>query len=122
MVVSACASTDGAGPPSSRSKAAQASEPGALAPASLGGMDNSVKADMPTGQRAYLARLRCANGRAPSFSRLGSYGIVHSSHVIDGYQTLCPGSTPEKTLILIDMYHPGHVEAKPVEGFTLAPS
>lgn len=38
----------------------------------LGGPENPVRADMPAGEQAYLARLRCADGRRPRFEREGS--------------------------------------------------
>src|SRR5215217_6682079 len=40
----------------------------------LGSQENPVRAEMPPGQRDYLARLRCSDGRAPLFEREGSFG------------------------------------------------
>ena len=40
----------------------------------LGSRENPVRAQMPAGQRAYLQRLRCSDGRAPTFGRIGSRG------------------------------------------------
>jgi len=87
----------------------------------LGDEANPVKADMPQGERAYLARLRCDDGQAPAFVRMGSFGVQHSSHVIDGYEVTCAGGQPARTVVFMDMYHPGHVETQPVAGFTLLP-
>jgi TPR repeat protein len=43
-----------------------------LAP--LGAQSNPVRADGPPGERRYLMRLRCPEGDAPAFERLGSVG------------------------------------------------
>lgn len=88
----------------------------------LGSKENPVRADMPKGQRAYLARLRCADGKRPAFERAGSMGIGVFGRIIDGYDVRCEGSTPETTMIYMDMYHPGHREAAAVEGFTITPA
>lgn len=87
----------------------------------LGSEANPVRADMPVGQRAYLARLRCSNGQAPSFSRVGSMGLSPYGSIVDGYEVLCAGAAPAKSLIYIDMYHPDHVEAAAPPGFTIVP-
>ena len=86
----------------------------------LGSESNPVRADMPHGERAYLARLRCSNGAAPQFVRIGSMGIQHN-HVIDGYDVKCAGAEPAEATIYMDMYHSGHVEARAVPGFTIVP-
>ena len=87
----------------------------------LGSESNPVLADMPPGQRAYLARLRCSDGQMPLASRIGSMGVHHSSHVIDGYGVTCASGQPSQTTIYMDMYHSGHVETRAVPGFTLVP-
>lgn len=88
----------------------------------LGSKENPVRADMPGGQRAYLNRLRCANGQPPAFVRVGNFGRGPYERIIDGYEVTCKGSTPEKAMIFIDMYHPGHKELAAVEGFTIEPA
>jgi hypothetical protein len=86
----------------------------------LGGRENPVRADMPAGQRAYLTRLRCSDGRAPAFERVGSAGMSPYLSIMDAYQVTCgAGATPASSVIYIDMYRAGHVEAKPVPGFTI---
>lgn len=87
----------------------------------LGSKDNPVRAQMPPGQRAYLARLRCADGNAPSFNRRGSFGMSPYGNIVDGYDVQCAGSEPAENLIFIDMYHSGHVEDRPVPGYTIVP-
>lgn len=88
----------------------------------LGAKENPVRADMPGGQRAYLNRLRCADGKRPTYGRVGSFGAGIYGRIIDGYEVLCEGSTPDKSMIYMDMYHPGHKEPAAVPGFTIKPA
>lgn len=88
----------------------------------LGSKENPVRADMPGGQRAYLSRLRCADGGRPEFCRVGSFGAGVYGRIIDGYEVVCDGSEPAKSMIFMDMYHPGHREAAAVPGFTIEPA
>lgn len=85
----------------------------------LGSQENPVRVNMPAGQRAYLARLRCEDGNAPTFHRVGNFGVGVFGRIIDGYEVKCEGSAPEETMVFMDMYHPQHVENKPVDGFTI---
>ncbi|MFT3725851.1 MAG: hypothetical protein QM773_19990 [Hyphomonadaceae bacterium] len=87
----------------------------------LGSAANPVRADAPGGQRAYLARLRCADGRAPAFRRTGNLGFGAFGAIVDAYDVTCAGSTPAQTTIIMDMYFPGYVESQPVAGFTIRP-
>lgn len=92
----------------------------ALADASqhpLGSDRNPVRASRPEGQRAYLDRLRCGDGSAPSNSRVGNFGIGVFGNIVDGYQVTCPGDEPK--MVVMDMYHAGYVENAPVPGFTI---
>ena len=83
----------------------------------LGSMENPVRVSMPQGERAYLARLRCADGRAPRFERQGSGGDSPYGNIIDYYTVQCRGA--EAVTVIMDMYHRGHVETRPVPGFTI---
>ena len=87
----------------------------------FGSQKNPVRAEMPQGQRAYLARLRCGDGQVPRFERMGNYGIGVYGNIIDGYAVDCGGAAPGKVEIFMDMYHSGHVETRPVPGFTIVP-
>ena len=84
----------------------------------LGSERNPVRADMPAGQRQYLARLKCADGSTPDAERVGSFGSGPYGTIIDGYSLTCAGVTRDD-LVYMDMYHPGHVEAEAVAGFTI---
>ena len=84
----------------------------------LGARDNPIKADMPPGQREYLSRLRCGDGKAPAFERQGSMGMANDGHVVDGYAVTCAGTAA--VVVHMDMYHQGYKETRAVKGFTLA--
>ncbi|MEL1251934.1 hypothetical protein [Aurantiacibacter gilvus] len=84
----------------------------------LGSSENPVRASMPEGQRAYLDRLRCADGSTPSYRRVGNFGVGVYGNIVDGYEVTCAGEDPK--MVVMDMYHRGHVENRPVPGFTIA--
>src|SRR2546428_23760 len=69
----------------------------------LGSHDNPVRCAGPRGEREYLARLRCDDGRAPAFARAGSVGRGADGDVLDNYLVQCAGQTT--TNVYMDMYH-----------------
>jgi hypothetical protein len=85
----------------------------------LGSEQNPVRVGGPGGERAYLARLRCEDGRYPEFEREGSFGIGPWGYILDGYSVVC--ASGQKTLIFMDMYHSRHQEDRTVPGFTIEP-
>ena len=86
----------------------------------LGSLENPVRADMPPGQHRYLESLRCSNGEPPEFEREGNMGPGPFGGIVDKYRVACPRGQPREAAIYMDMYHPGHVETRPVPGFTRA--
>ena len=104
----------------------------------------AIEVCTPPGVHAYLRELRCPNGKAPKFKRLGQAGsrnqpkggdesdlmleqILHKAqppspnkdfHIVDEYLVKCKGT---KHHLYFDSYHcPGSsIEVAPV-GFTLA--
>ena len=84
----------------------------------LGSDKNPVRAAMPPGERAYLARLRCPDGTRPQYERQGSGGLGVFGNIVDYYAVQCPGAEPAS--VVMDMYHAGYVEPRPVPGFTIA--
>jgi hypothetical protein len=86
----------------------------------LGTEKNPVRADMPEGQRAYLSRLRCGDGKAPTYRRVGNLGAGVFGSIVDSYDVRCAGSQPAQTFVVMDMYFSGYVETQPVAGFTIA--
>ncbi|MEJ2123285.1 MAG: hypothetical protein P8Y67_03015 [Alphaproteobacteria bacterium] len=85
----------------------------------LGSKKAPVRSEKPGGEHAYLRRLRCPDGKAPSYNRVGSMGHGGYGNIVDLYSVRCD-STGETHKIYMDMYHPGYVEKRPVPGFTLA--
>lgn len=85
----------------------------------LGSPKNPVRAQAPEGQRAYLARLRCSDGSAPRFERRGNVGFGVFGNIVDDYSVDCGAAAPGRVSIMMDMYHPGHVEQRPVPGFSI---
>lgn len=86
----------------------------------LGSMENPIRAEGPPGQRAYLERLRCGDGTAPAFKRQGSGGPSPFGGVIDYYAVQCQEQMIQS--LVMDMYHPGYRERRPVPGFTIRPA
>jgi hypothetical protein len=84
----------------------------------LGSEKNPVRANMPDGERAYLARLRCSDGNAPAFERGGSVGEGPYGKIMDVYRLKCLSGQPATASVYMDMYH-DHVENRPVPGFTI---
>ena len=84
----------------------------------LGSKKNPVRENMPKGQLAYLARLRCADGATPAAVRNGNVGTGVFGNIVDLYTVACEGAAPVE--VYMDMYHDGP-ENRPVPGFTMAP-
>lgn len=82
----------------------------------LGSKDNPVRCSGPPGERAYLNRLRCADGKAPKYFREGSFGKGPYGHILDGYNVKCEDK--DAVTVFMDMYHK-HIEKEPVPGFTI---
>lgn len=82
----------------------------------LGSETNPIRAKGPQGQRDYLARLRCANGRAPEFERAGSMGLGPYDKIVDLYTLHCENGPVRQ--ITMDMYHCVE-ETRPIEGFEI---
>ena len=71
---------------------------------------------MPGGERSYLARLSCADGNHPAFSRDGSVGLDTYGFIMDLYSVGCAGNPATK--VYMDMYH-DKGETRPIAGFSL---
>jgi hypothetical protein len=87
--------------------------------APLGSKANPVRVTQPQGQHAYLARLRCSDGKAPEFERRGNVGPGPFGNIVDLYDVRCMGAEPASSEVYMDMYHGGFMEARPVPGFTI---
>lgn len=88
----------------------------ALEVGALGSHTNAVRCHRPSGEREYLDRLRCSNGEAPGYARIGSFGEGPDEHVIDGYDVICPDY---RVTVFMDMYHEEEYETAPVGAFRI---
>lgn len=84
----------------------------------LGTVENPVRVGGPAGERAYLARLRCAGGAAPAIGARREAGIGAFGSVVAAYEVICGGANAR---LVFDMYHEEHVETRAPAGFTLVP-
>ncbi len=82
----------------------------------LGGRENPVCTKGVLGQRDYLARLRCKNGRAPEFERAASIGIGPYGKILDLYTLHCENGPVQQ--VAMDLYHCIE-ETRPIEGFEI---
>lgn len=83
----------------------------------LGTKTNPVRCDDPKGEREYLSRLRCPDGKRPGYSRIGSFGLGPYGNILDGYRVKCDGI--DEATIFMDMYHEEYIEKEAVPGFTI---
>ncbi|MGQ0558379.1 MAG: hypothetical protein ACT4OE_02155 [Sphingosinicella sp.] len=87
----------------------------------LGSQRNPIRVGGPAGERAYLARLRCADGTAPRVGRrvdggIGGFGTIIASYALD-----CGEAAPGQAGLAFDMYHAEHVENRAPPGFSIQP-
>ena len=87
----------------------------------LGTIENPVRVGGPEGERAYIARLRCADGSKPKVGVRGSGGVGAFGTIVDLYPLDCGAAAPGKVELVMDMYHAEHDEDRAPAGFTLAP-
>jgi hypothetical protein len=85
----------------------------------LGTMQNPVRVGGPDGERAYIARLRCADGSKPKVGTRGSAGVGAFGTIVDIYPLDCGAAAPGKVQLVMDMYHAEHREDGAPAGFTL---
>lgn len=87
----------------------------------LGTSENPVRVGGPDGERAYIARLRCADGSTPKSRREGSAGVGAFGTIVDLYRLDCGAAAPGTTELVIDMYHSEHREDRAPPEFTIEP-
>ena len=83
----------------------------------LGTIENPVRVGGPTGERAYLARLSCADGTAIHVGARSEAGQGGFGAITNAYSVACGGTTRR---IVFDMYHEEHVENAAPPGFSIA--
>ena len=84
----------------------------------LGTSENPIRVGGPEGERAYLGRLRCADGAQPRIGARREAGIGAFGSVVGAYELTCAAGTGR---LVFDMYHEEHVETRAPAGFTLQP-
>lgn len=87
----------------------------------LGTRANPVRVGGPAGERAYIARLRCADGRSPRVGRRGSAGTGAFGTIVDVYPLDCGAAAPGRIELVMDMYHSEHEEDRAPPGFSMIP-
>jgi len=87
----------------------------------LGSMQNPVRVGGPEGERAYMARLRCADGRPPRIGQRVNAGFGPFYMIVDVYPLDCGDAAPGRASLAMDMYHPEHREERAPPGFAIVP-
>ena len=87
----------------------------------FGSLQNPVRVGGPEGERAYVARLRCADGKAPRQGIPHHGGADTYGSVADLVPLDCGAAAPGRTEIAVDVYFEEHREDRAPDGFTLAP-
>jgi hypothetical protein len=85
----------------------------------LGSSANPVRVSGPLGERAYIARLRCADGNAPRVGERRNAGVGAFGFIVDVYPLDCGDAAPGRFELVMDMYHDDHHEDQAPAGFTL---
>ena len=86
----------------------------------LGTEKNPVRVGGPEGARAYLSRLRCADGSSPRIGPRSSGGVGAYGTLTERYPLDCGTAAPGRVALSFDFYHEEHVETRPAPGFALA--
>ena len=86
----------------------------------LGTLANPIRVGGPEGARAYIARLRCADGSAlkvgaRSDGGVGAYGTVTERYTLD-----CGAAAPGRVDVVLDVYHEEHRENRAPTGLSIA--
>jgi hypothetical protein len=85
----------------------------------LGTLENPVRVGGPEGERAYIARLRCADGSLPKVGPRGQGGVGAFGSTVDLYPLDCGAAAPGRFALLMDPYHEEHREDRAPAGFLL---
>jgi hypothetical protein len=87
----------------------------------LGSLANPVRVGGPDGQRAYVARLRCASGDRPKLGQRRSGGVGAFGTITDLVPLDCGTAAPGRYDLVVDMYHAEHREPAAPPGFAIDP-
>jgi hypothetical protein len=87
----------------------------------LGSLANPVRVGGPDGARAYLARLRCADGSAPRIGPSRPGGVGAYGTIVELYPLDCGGAGGRPFELIVDYYHEEHREDRAPAGFRIEP-
>jgi hypothetical protein len=87
----------------------------------LGSLQNPVRVGGPEGERAYVARLRCADGKPPRAGIPRHGGADAYGSLADLVPLDCGAAAPGRTEIAVDLYFEEHREDRAPGGFTIVP-
>jgi hypothetical protein len=87
----------------------------------LGTAANPIRVGGPEGARAYLATLRCADGKSPRIGAAREGGVGAFGSVLQLYPIDCGGAAPGRLELNIDHYQEEHSESRAPAGFSLQP-
>lgn len=79
----------------------------------LGSLENPVRVGGPDGERAFLARLRCADGAAPRIGARTDGGVGGFGSLTRAFALTCGTS---EMRVHFDIYHQEHVETRAPAG------
>ncbi len=85
----------------------------------LGTERNPIRVGGPEVARAYIGRLRCADGSRPQIGARSSGGVGAYGTLTERYPLDCGGAAPGRVALAFDFYHEEHVERRPAPGFAL---
>lgn len=85
----------------------------------LGSLENPVRVGGPQGARAYIARLRCADGSRPTVAARSAGGVGAYGTLTELYPLDCGAAAPGRVALAFDFYHEEHEEKRAPAGFVL---
>jgi hypothetical protein len=86
----------------------------------LGSLANPVRVGGPEGARAYIARLRCADGSQPEIGAAAAGGVGAYGSVTRVYPLDCGRAAPGRLSLVVDLYHEEHREDRAPAGLSMA--
>ena len=85
----------------------------------LGSLANPIRTAGPDGERAYLGRLRCADGKTPAIIPRGKGGIGPYGSIVDLFALDCGAAAPGRVELAMDAYQQEHQEKRTPAGFSI---
>ncbi len=83
----------------------------------LGTAANPIRVGGPEGARAYLATLRCADGRSPTIGTVREGGVGAFGSILQLYPLDCGAAAPGRVELNVDHYQEEHPESRAPAGF-----